>query len=263
MSDHSFGERVVVVTGSSTGIGRAIATRFAALGDKVVLHGRTMSRELEQTHSSISEAGGVAAIVTSDYSEESFVDGFVDQVISRFGTPDVWINNAGGDVLTGGGSEMSLSEKLEFLWRVDVRSTLLLSRAVGNLMFEAAETVEPRLRPSLINVGWDQAWQGMAGESGELFATTKGSIMSMTLSLARSLAPRVRVNCIAPGWIRTEWGENAPEAWARRAVSESLMQRWGEPDDIAGAAVFLSSSDASFISGQILNVNGGFRTSSE
>ncbi|MEM7456483.1 MAG: SDR family oxidoreductase, partial [Planctomycetota bacterium] len=173
MSDHSFGERVVVVTGSSTGIGRAIATRFAALGDKVVLHGRTMSRELEQTHSSISEAGGVAAIVTSDYSEESFVDGFVDQVISRFGTPDVWINNAGGDVLTGGGSEMSLSEKLEFLWRVDVRSTLLLSRAVGNLMFEAAETVEPRLRPSLINVGWDQAWQGMAGESGELFATTK------------------------------------------------------------------------------------------
>ena len=99
----------------------------------------------------------------------------------------------------------------------------------------------------------------MAGDAGEMFAATKGAIMSMTKSLAQSLAPDVRVNCLAPGWIKTKWGESASGKWNQRATQESLMNRWGTPRDIANAAAFVSSDDADFISGQVIPVNGGFR----
>ena len=112
---------------------------------------------------------------------------------------------------------------------------------------------------SIINMGWDQATQGMAGDSGELFATTKGAIMAMSRSLAQSLAPAVRVNCLAPGWIQTQWGEQANEYWSERAARESLMNRWGNPTDVALVAGFLCSDEARFISGQTFPVNGGFK----
>ena len=83
--------------------------------------------------------------------------------------------------------------------------------------------------------------------------------MSMTKSLAQSLAPHVRVNCLAPGWIKTQWGDGASEYWSDRAEKESLMGRWGTPQDVALVAAFLCSDAASFISGQIVPVNGGFK----
>jgi len=83
--------------------------------------------------------------------------------------------------------------------------------------------------------------------------------MAMTKSLAQSLAPRVRVNCVAPGWIQTAWGQDASDQWQRRAQKESLMDRWGLPADVAAAVVFLCLPESNFISGQVLPVNGGFR----
>jgi 3-oxoacyl-[acyl-carrier protein] reductase len=85
--------------------------------------------------------------------------------------------------------------------------------------------------------------------------------MAFTKSLAKSLAPEVRVNCVAPGWIKTAWGEEASEYWQQRAVAESLRNRWGTPEDIAAAVSFLASPEADFINGQIVPVNGGFRNS--
>ena len=84
----------------------------------------------------------------------------------------------------------------------------------------------------------------------------------MTKSLAQSLAPKVRVNCIAPGWIQTKWGQSASEDWQRRAKSDALMDRWGQPEDVAAAAAYLASEESGFVSGQVLSVNGGFRYSS-
>ena len=141
----------------------------------------------------------------------------------------------------------------------------MLSRMIGQKMNEHEQSVNETSsgRFSILNMGWDQAWQGMAGESGELFSTTKGAIMSMTKSLAQSLAPNVRVNCLAPGWIQTKWAENASESWSQRAKQESLMNRWGLPEDVARAAAFLCSGDANFISGQIIPINGGCRHSNE
>jgi 3-oxoacyl-[acyl-carrier protein] reductase len=111
----------------------------------------------------------------------------------------------------------------------------------------------------ILNIGWDQAEQGMAGESGEMFAAVKGAVMAFTRSLAQSLAPEVRVNCLAPGWIRTAWGEKASDYWQERAARQSLLGRWGTPEDVAKAAVLLASPAAEFINGQVIPVNGGFQ----
>ena len=101
----------------------------------------------------------------------------------------------------------------------------------------------------------------MAGDSGELFATIKGAVMAFSRSLAQSLAPEVRVNCLAPGWVKTAWGDGASQYWQDRARDESLVGRWGTPTDIAQAACFLVSPAAAFINGQVLNVNGGWKRS--
>jgi 3-oxoacyl-[acyl-carrier protein] reductase len=106
-------------------------------------------------------------------------------------------------------------------------------------------------------MGWDQAETGMEGDSGELFAAGKGAVMAFTKSLARSLAPQVRVNCLAPGWIRTAWGSEASAQWQQRAVREAPLARWGTPEDVAATALWLASPAASFITGQVIRVNGG------
>jgi 3-oxoacyl-[acyl-carrier protein] reductase len=110
---------------------------------------------------------------------------------------------------------------------------------------------------AIINIGWDGVEWGMAGDSGQLFAAAKGAIMSFTRSLAQSLAPQVRANCVAPGWIRTRWGEHASDYWQRRAADDSLMHRWGSPEEVAQVARFLVSPGAAFINGQVIEVNGG------
>ena len=109
----------------------------------------------------------------------------------------------------------------------------------------------------ILNIGWDQSDRGMEGYSGELFATAKNAVMGFSRSLAVSLAPHVRVNCIAPGWILTAWGEGASDYWQQRVMNETPMKRWGLPQDIAGMARFLLSDEASYITGQVINVNGG------
>jgi 3-oxoacyl-[acyl-carrier protein] reductase len=109
----------------------------------------------------------------------------------------------------------------------------------------------------LVNMGWDQVETGMEGDSGELFGAAKGAVMAATRSLAKSLAPEVRVNCLAPGWIRTAWGQQASAEWQERARRESLLGRWGEPEDVAHMACFLVSPEAAFINGQVIYINGG------
>ena len=170
---------------------------------------------------------------------------------------DLWVNAAGVDVLTGPAANWSFEEKLQLLWTVDVKATIQLSRDIGQRMQSQAR----HRNYSILNIGWDQAETGMGGESGEMFAAVKGAVMAFTKSLAKSLAPDVRVNCLAPGWIKTAWGDNASEYWQRRACQESLLGRWGTPRDIGHAAQFLLSPAASFVTGQVIAVNGGFNSS--
>jgi 3-oxoacyl-[acyl-carrier protein] reductase len=175
---------------------------------------------------------------------------FVENAWKTWDGLDIWVNNAGADTLTGEAGRWSFQEKLRALWEVDVRSTMILSRAVGELM-------RTRGRGTIVTMGWDQAETGMEGDSGQLFAAAKGAILAFTKSLALTLAPEVRVNALAPGWIRTAWGEQASSAWQERVQRETPLQRWGTPQDVARAARWLVSPAAAFITGQIIRINGG------
>ncbi len=253
----SLKNKTAVVTGSSSGIGRGIAIALAQQGVNVVLHGRASSDRIEKVANEVRGFDVKTTSLFADFATIASWGDFIDEAWGWNNGVDIWINNAGGDVLTGEWKDENLEQKLDYLFQVDVKATLMLSKGIGAKM--AQRNHETSGHASIINIGWDQASQGMAGESGELFATTKGAIMAMTKSLAQSLAPDVRVNCIAPGWIQTQWAESASDQWQARATGEALMARWGQPEDIAAAAVYLSSDAASFISGQILQVNGGFR----
>lgn len=238
-----------VVTGSSSGIGRAIALELARAGADVLVHARTNHSGAMETAEAIEKLGRTAKVILADLSVIEEQDRFAAESW-EWRVVDVWVNNAGADTLTGAASRWTYEEKLEALWRMDVVGSLRLSRDAGRRMKE-------RGRGVILNIGWDQAETGMEGESGELFGATKGAIMAATRSLAKSLAPEVRVNCLAPGWIRTSWGEEAPPEWQERAQRESLRGRWGTPEDVARLARFVATGEADFINGQILNINGG------
>ena len=242
--------RSAVVTGSSSGIGRAIAVELAVAGADVVIHCARSIAAAEQVADAVRALGGRAGVIPADLGDEAALSAFFDQAVGRVGVPDIWINNAGADLLTGDDARRPYAEKLQILLEVDVRATALLSRLAGSAMRAAGRGV-------ILNIGWDQADRGMEGDSGELFALSKNAIMGLTRSLALSLAPSVRVNCIAPGWIRTAWGETASDAWQARVLRETPLERWGTPEDIARLARFLVSDDASYITGQVINANGG------
>ena len=241
-----------VVTGSSHGIGRAIALELAAAGAHVLVHARQSRGEAEKVATLVRAGGGESQVILSDLGDSTTHEPFVESAWNWRGGVDIWVNNAGADVLTGAAASWSFEQKLDVLLRVDVVATIALARACGRRM-------QKRGSGSIINVGWDQAEHGLAGDSGELFAATKGAIMAFTKSLARSLAPTVRVNCVAPGWIKTKWGDSAPQHWQETAARQSLLQRWGTAEDVAGAVRFLASPAARFITACVLPVNGGLK----
>lgn len=239
----------ILVTGSSAGIGRAIARECARGGADIVLNCRQSIEKAEAVAREVREQGVQADILCADVADEQDRRRLVRAAFDS-GRVDAVVNNAGADLLTTELREAAFADKLTALLQTDVIGTLELSRAFGRRFQEQG-------RGAILNIGWDQSDRGMAGDSGELFATAKNAIMGFSRSLAVSLAPDVRVNCIAPGWIRTAWGEKASDYWQQRVMNETPLKRWGEPQDIANMARFLLSDDASYITGQVINVNGG------
>jgi 3-oxoacyl-[acyl-carrier protein] reductase len=242
--------KVAVVTGGSSGIGQAIAIACAEAGADLVVSYQHNRGGAEDTVRRIGEAGRTAHAVQIDISREAEVERLATAVRERFGRVDVWINNAGADILTGRGAKLSPLEKLDLLLAVDVRGTVLASWAAVRLMRAGAGGV-------ILNLSWDHATQGMKGENPILYSAAKGAIASFSRSLAREVAPQIRVNILAPGFIETAFGEEADATWRHEVVERTPLARWGVPDDVAQAAVFLASDQARFLTGQTLAVNGG------
>lgn len=222
-----------LVTGSTSGIGAVTAQSLRLRGASVTTHGR---RPLPGQHicADLRNPADVDRLA-----EESWGDGL-----------DLLICCAGADILTGSGAKLSFDEKLAELWAVDVAAALRLCRAIGGKM-------KSRGRGAIVTIGWDQCETGMAGDSGQLFGAVKSAVAGFSKSLAVSLAPEVRVNHIAPGWIRTAWGETASPEWQDRVRRETPLGIWGLPEDVAAATVWLSEPSASWMTGQTIRVNGG------
>jgi 2-amino-4-hydroxy-6-hydroxymethyldihydropteridine diphosphokinase len=241
--------RRAVVTGSSSGIGRAIALELAAAGSDVIVHGRRAVAAEEVAR--LTEAHGVRArVLLADLTDAAACRRLADEAWRAWDGVDIWVNNAGADTLTGAAAHWPFERKLAELLAVDVTATILLARDVGQRMKECSGGV-------ILNIGWDQAETGMEGDSGQLFAASKAAVMAFTRSLALTLAPDVRVNCVAPGWIRTAWGETASARWQERVRRETPLERWGAPEDVAAVVRWLAGPGATYFTGQVLRVNGG------
>ena len=239
----------VLVTGSTKGIGRATALAMAKLGADVLVHGRDEAGA-RLVRDAIRALGRRSDYLLADLSDFEKSIELADSAWIHWNGIDVVANVAGADVLTGAMKDWNFLDKLHALWTVDVLATIMLSRWFGSRMKDHGRGV-------IINVGWDQAETGMDGPSGQLFGATKGAVMAFTMSLAKTVAPAVRVNCVAPGWIKTAWGETASDEWQLRVLRETPLSRWGTPEDVAGAICWLASPAAAFVTGQTIRVNGG------
>ena len=240
----------VLVTGGSSGIGRAIALRCAQAGADLAISYRRNQAGAEATAADIQRLGRRVEVTQTDISREQDIASLVGWLEKTFEGVDVWINNAGADLLTGDAVKLTPTQKLDEVLAVDIRGTVLASWAAVKLM-------RGRRGGTIINMSWDHVSQGMAGENPGIYSVAKGAVASFSRSLARDVAPDIRVNILAPGFIETAFGEDADPRFRQKVVDMTPLGRWGRPEDVAGAALFLASDEASFLTGQTIMVNGG------
>ena len=210
----------IVVTGASSGIGAAVAKECARGGAHLVLHCSRPRLAVTEFAEQLRGFGQDVEIVTTDFRDSDERSRFADRCFDKVGPVDAVVCNAGADLLTTDLRQASYEDRLDALLEVDVRGTITVARGFGSRFLQQGHG-------HILTIGWDQSDRGMEGESGELFATAKNAVMGFSRSLAVSLAPSVRVNCIAPGWIRTAWGETAPDHWQERVLAETPLEKVG------------------------------------
>jgi NAD(P)-dependent dehydrogenase (short-subunit alcohol dehydrogenase family) len=238
----------VVITGAGRSIGRHLALGFAARGADVLVHYAHARSGAEEVVGLIRERGGKADLLQADLRQPDEVSRLVREAHERLGPIDIWINNAGASANSAETRGMSEVEVFENIVGVDILGTWRCCREVERYMRDGG---------SILTTGWDRALDGAPGLPNQMYAISKGAIMSLTRCLAAEFAPRVRVNCIAPGRIENEWARTLSAESYQQAVQAIPMQRWGSPEDILQTALFLTSPGASFITGQVMLVNGG------
>jgi 3-oxoacyl-[acyl-carrier protein] reductase len=240
-----------VVTGASSGIGRAIAEAYADEGAVVLFSHRASPERAAEVADAIAARGGRAHVRQADLASREACERLVAEARDALGRVDVWVNNAGADVVTGEAARWEWERKLDVLLAVDLKGTIACSYAVGEVMRNQ------RRGGAIVNMSWDHVATGMAGDGPQLFAAVKGGVLAFSKSLARALAPDVRVNVLCPGWIETSFGEEVDRDFHRSVARDTPLGRWGSPQDVAAAALYLASHEAAFVTGQAINVNGG------
>jgi NAD(P)-dependent dehydrogenase (short-subunit alcohol dehydrogenase family) len=249
--DFTLKNKVAVVTGGSHGIGRAISLGFAEFGATVCIAVRNTGIG-EEVATSIRNAGNKCMVVPVDVTKKDQVVGMVNKVIAEYGRIDILVNNAGGStgVNFGPGRIKKISERdWDETFTANVTSIFLCTRTVAEVMLKQKEGC-------IINMASIVGQFPFPGFPA--YSASKAAVISLTKSLATELAPHIRVNAIAPGLIETpRTSKNRGPEHLKHLLSNVLLARMGTPEDVAGAAIYLASDAASFITGTVIDVNGG------
>jgi len=241
-----FEGRISIVTGASQGIGEAIALDLAAEGATVVLVD-IQKDKLAAVAAAVAAAGGSADVRTADVSDTAAAQAVVDAVVAAHGRIDHLVNNAG---ITRDGLLMRMKEEdWDAVLRVNLKGVFNFSRAVIRPMIAARYG-------RIVNIASVVGLMGNAGQAN--YAASKAGAIAFARSLAREVAARgITVNCVAPGYITTAMTESLPEEVKKVFLEIIPMKKFGLPKDVASAVEFLLSEDASYITGQVISVNGG------
>ncbi len=241
-------KKIVLITGASGGIGEALVRAFAQSGYSVAIHCNSSIDQAQKLESELKENGGDAAVFRCDLSNDGAPKWLVDSVIKHFGKIDMLVNNAGVSLVS---PFLDTDEKAgERLIKINLTAAMECSKY-------AAEDMLKRKSGSIINIS--SVW-GICGASCEVYySAAKAGLIGFTKALASELAPsNIRVNAIAPGVIDTKMNSCFSESDKKAIIDEIPMGRMGSGYDVANAALFLASNGADYITGQTLNVSGGF-----
>jgi 2-deoxy-D-gluconate 3-dehydrogenase len=242
-------DKTALVTGAATGLGAAIAVGLASAGARVICHGNT--RSPDETVRQISDSGGKARSITGDLSKRETAKRLTEEAISQFGGLDILVNNA-GTIRRAPAVEYS-EDDWSTVIEVNLSSVFRLCQLVGKHMIDNGRSGK------IVNIASLLSFQG--GITVPAYAASKGGVAQLTKALANEWARfNINVNAIAPGYMRTTNTKalQADETRNRQILERIPAGRWGEPEDVAGAAIFLSSPASDYVNGHILLVDGGW-----
>lgn len=239
--------RIAFVTGSSRGIGRAIAVELGRWGADVVVHAHRNRDLAEATAAEIRGMGRRAMAVLADVRVKAELESAADRVKAEMGLVDILVNNAG--TRQDGPFILMGDEKWEEVMNVNLRGTVYATKAFVRGMMA-------RKWGRIVNIVSPTGIIGMAGQTN--YGASKGAVIALTRSLAREMAPfGVLVNAVNPGFIHTELTADVSAEAKRDLLASTILKREGEPEEVASVVAFLCSNWASYMSGQIVNVDGG------
>ncbi|MCR5437888.1 3-oxoacyl-[acyl-carrier-protein] reductase [Selenomonas sp. WCT3] len=239
--------KVALVTGASRGIGRAIAVRLASEGAKVAINYAGNTAKAEEVKAEIEKNGGEAILVQADISSPEAVDAMIEKVTEAFGQIDILVNNAG---ITRDGLLMRMKdEDFDAVINTNLKGVFYCTKAVSKLMMK-------KRSGRIVNMASVVGLMGNAGQAN--YAAAKAGVIGFSKSAAKELAARgINVNVVAPGFIATDMTAAMTDKAKEATLAGIPLKRMGQPEDVANAVLFLVSDYASYITGQIVNVDGG------
>lgn len=244
-----FQDKTVLVTGASRGIGRATAIAFAEEGANVAVNYIKDKKSADEVVEKIKGLGRKAIAIEADVANESDVQRMMKEVVDHFGSIDILVNNAGIVF------DVPIFEKTVEQWertlKVNLIGTFLCTKY-------AVPHMKGRNGASIVNISSTNGINTHYPESAD-YDTSKAGVISLTKNLAQELAPDIRVNSVAPGWIDTDMNKDLPDYYIKEVTERMAIKRLGKPEEIAKTILFLCSDDASFITGSTLVVDGGYK----
>lgn len=237
----------VIVTGATRGIGREIALTLAQNGANIAINYRNLNSEVENLLNEIKSFGVDALAIKCDVSMTDEVDNFIKEVKAHYNTIDVLVNNAG---ITKDGLILRMKEEdFDDVLDVNLKGTFNTTKSVSSIMVR-------QKYGKIINIS---SVVGIAGNAGQCnYAASKAGVIGFSKSVARELSSRnINVNVVAPGYINTDMTKNLPEKVKEEIIKSIPMKKIGDPKEVANLVLFLSSNLSDYITGQVINVDGG------